>query len=104
MLCSWLDNKNNWVHSVTYVSNDSHKEMTSFLGDTLTKKVIMEVKDAKMYGLSTDTTPHLSRHIHLTAAICYVKEKGPGKSLLALKEVVAKTVVAVAGEIVKMLQ
>ena len=100
MLCSWLDNKNNWVHSVTYMSNDSHKEITSFLGNTLTKKVIMKVKDAEMYSLSADTTPDLSRQNHLTAVICYVKEKGPSKWFLALKQVAAKTRVAVEVEIV----
>ena len=63
----------------------------------------MEVKDAEMYGLFTDTSPDLSRHNHLTAVILYVKEKGQSEWLLALKQVAAKTGVAIAKEIVKVL-
>ena len=44
------------------MSNDSQNEMISLLGDVVRKKLITEVKDAGMYGLSADTTPDLSRH------------------------------------------
>ena len=92
------------MHSVTCMSNDSHKEMTSFPGETVTKKVIIEVKDAEMYGLSADTSPDLSWHNHLTPVILYVKEKSQSEWLLASKHVAAKTGVAIAKEIVKVLQ
>ena len=66
--------------------------------------MITEVKDAGMYGLSAETTPDLSRHYQLAVVIRYVKETGPTERLLALKHVSAKTGVATAEDIVKVLQ
>ena len=66
--------------------------------------MITEVKDAGMYGLSAETTPDLSRHHQLAVVIRYVKETGPTERLLALKHVSAKTGVATAEDIVKVLQ
>ena len=57
-----------------------------------------------MYGLSADTSPDLSWHNHLTPVILYVKEKSQSEWLLASKHVAAKTGVAIAKEIVKVLQ
>ena len=56
--------------------------MISLLGDAVRKKVITEVKDARMYGLSADTTPEFSRHDQLAVVIRYVKEAGPIEWLL----------------------
>ena len=78
----WLDNRNGRTNSVTYLSSDSQNEMISLLGDTVRKKVITEVKDAGMCGLSADTTPDLSRHDQLAVVIRYVKETGPIEWLL----------------------
>ena len=78
----WLDNRNGRTNSVTYLSSDSQNEMISLLGDAVRKKVITEVKDAGMYGLSADTTPDLSRHDQLAVVIRYVKETGPIEWLL----------------------
>ena len=100
----WLDNRNGSTHSVTYMSNDSQNELISLLGDATRKKVITEVKDAGIYRLSADTTPHFSRHNQLAIAIRYLKESGPTDRLLALKNVSGKTGVATAEVIVKVLQ
>ena len=86
------------------MSNDSQNEMISLLGDAVRKKVITKVKDAGMCGLSADTTPDLSRQDQLAVVIRYVKETGPTERLLALKHVSAKTGVATAEDIVKMMQ
>ena len=84
--------------------NDSENEMISLLRDAVRKKLIREVRDTRMYGFLTDTTPDLSRYDQVTVAISYMKETGLNKRLLALKHVSAKTGVATAKSIVKLFQ
>ena len=57
-----------------------------------------------MYGVLANTIPDLSWHNQLAVAICYMKETGLQEGLLAFKHVSAKTGVATAKSIVKMLQ
>ena len=96
--------RNGRTHSVTYMSNNSRNEMISLLGDAVRKKVITEVKYSGMYSLLADTTPDLSRHDQLAVVIRSMKETGPTERLLALKYLSAKTGVATAEDIVKVLQ
>ena len=86
------------------MSNDAQNETIRLLGDAVRKKVVKEIKYTGMYGLSVDTTPDLARLDQLANIIRYVKETDPTEKLLALRHVSAKTGVATAQDIVKVLQ
>ena len=62
LMKKWLQNRNGRAHFVTYMSNTSQNEMIHLLGNAVREKVIQEVKDAGMFGISADTTPDLSNH------------------------------------------
>ena len=98
-----LQNRNGRAHSVTYMSNTSQNEMIHLLGNAVREKVIQEVKDTGMFGISADTTPDLSNHDQLAVVVRYTKDMVPHERLLALKHVTAKTGLATAEEIVQVL-
>ena len=66
--------------------------------------MVKEVKYTGMYGLPVDATPDLSWLDQLADVIRYVKETDPTKQLLALRHVSAKTGVATAEDMVRVLQ
>ena len=101
LLERWIGSKRSRPYHVTYMSPESQNEMIQLLAEDVRRQVVNEIKVAKMFGVSADTTPDLSRKDQLAVVCRYVDEDGGAKErLLCLKSTTAKTGAGTANEII----
>ncbi|KYN22652.1 Zinc finger MYM-type protein 1, partial [Trachymyrmex cornetzi] len=62
--------------STSYVSKTIYEELIKLVHDHLLQEIIPEVKSAKYFGLSVDSTPDIAHADQLTIIIRYVKKTG----------------------------
>lgn len=58
--------------SVTYLSNRSQNEIIDILGETVKKKIISEIKDAKYFSIMLDSTPDIAHEDQVSEILRYV--------------------------------
>ena len=58
--------------SVTYLSNRSQNEIIGLLGETIKKKLISEIKDAKYFSIMLDSTPDIAHEDQDSEIVHYV--------------------------------
>ena len=58
--------------SVTYFSNTSQNEIIDLLGETIKKKIISEIKDAKYFTIMLDSTPDFGHGEQISEILRYV--------------------------------
>jgi hypothetical protein len=101
LLQRWIESKRSRSYHVTYMSPESQNEMIQLLAEDVRRQVVKEIKDAKMFGVSADTTPDLSRKDQLAVMCRYVNEDGDAKErLLCIKSTTSKTGAGTADEII----
>lgn len=62
--------------NVSYLSANICDEFINILGNKVLKQIIAEIKDAKYYGISIDSTPDISHVDQLTLIIRYILKNG----------------------------
>lgn len=101
LLERWLSSKRSRPYHVTYMAPESQNEMIHLLADDVRRQVVKEIKDAKMFSVSADTTPDLSKKDQLAVVCRYVNADGDAKErLLSLKCTASKTGAGTADEII----
>ena len=58
--------------SVTYFSNRSQNEIINLLGETVKKKIISEIKDAKYFTIMLHSTPDIGHEEQILEILRYV--------------------------------
>ena len=62
---------------VSYFSSTICNELIKLMGDSVMSVIIKELKDAKFFSISVDSTPDLSHIDQLTITVRYTLENGP---------------------------
>ena len=92
LLNSWLKNRSSRAYNISYMSPKSQNEMIKLLADDVRQRVIEDIKQARMFGVSADTTPDLSKVDQMTVVCRFVGTDGtPKERLLSMKPVISKT-------------
>lgn len=62
---------------VSYLSKTICDEIINLMGEEVTNEIVKELKEAKYYSISVDSTPDLSHTDQLTFCVRYVNDDGP---------------------------
>ena len=101
LLERWVGSKRSRPYNVTYMSPESQNDMIQLLAEDVRRQVVKEIKDAKMFGVSADTTPDLSRKDQLAVVCRYVNADGDAKErLLCMKSTTSKAGAGTSDEII----
>ncbi|XP_035210179.1 uncharacterized protein LOC118184582 [Stegodyphus dumicola] len=61
---------------VSYLSSTTYEELIILLGSKVLEKIVTEIKEAKYYGVTVDSTPDVSHTDQLSIVIRYVSKTG----------------------------
>ncbi|KFM62958.1 Zinc finger MYM-type protein 1, partial [Stegodyphus mimosarum] len=61
---------------VSYLSSTTYEELIILLGSKVLEKIVTEIKEAKYYGITVDSTPDVSHTDQLSIVIRYVSKTG----------------------------
>lgn len=61
---------------VSYLSSTTYEELINILGSKVLEKIVAEIKEAKYYGITVDSTPDVSHTDQLSIVIRYVSKTG----------------------------
>lgn len=67
-------------YHATYFGKSSQEEFKDIIEKVTRKKIIEEVKEAKIYSIVADTTPDVSHEDHLVVYLRYVNMEGERKN------------------------
>ena len=80
---------------------ESQNKMIELLADDFRQRIVDEIKEANMFGVSADTTPDLSKQDQMAVVCRYVNTDGnPKERLLSIKSTVSKKGADTADEII----
>ena len=80
---------------------ESQNEMIKLLADDVRQRIVDEIKEANMFGVSADTTSDLSKRDQMAVVCRYVNADGdPKERLLSIKSTVSKKGNDTADEII----
>ena len=101
LLEQWINCRQSRPYHVTYMAPESQNEMIKLLSDDVRQRIVDEIKEATMFGVSADTTPDLSKRDQMAVVCRYVNTDGdPKERLLSIKSTVSKKGDDTADEII----
>ena len=104
LLERWTTCRRSRPYHITYMAPGSQNEMIELLADDVRQRVVQEIKEAHMFGVSADTTPDLSRRDQMAVVCRYVNAGGDAKErLLSMKSTASKKGDDTADEIISTL-
>ena len=78
----WLNMTQMRLYHVAYLSAHSQNEFIELIGHEVQQHIVQEIKDAGMYSVMADTTPHVSHNDRLAIACRYVDKIGQPRERL----------------------
>ena len=101
LLERWISSRRSRPHHVTYMAPESQNDMIQLLAEDVRRRIIEEIKEASMFGVSADTTPDLSKRDQMAIVCRYVNADGaPKERLLSMKSTTSKKGDDTADEII----
>ena len=86
-----------------YISSTICDEIINLMGQQVLKIIVDEIKEAKYFSISVDSTPDLTHTDQLTFVIRYVRHNGPIERFLKFIPMYSRTRVEIAHIILKFL-
>ena len=100
LLEQWINCRQLRRYHVTYMAPESQNEMIKLLSDGVRQRIVDEIKEATMFGVSADI-PDLSKRDQMAVVCRYVNTDGdPKERLLSIKCTVSKKGDDTADEII----
>ena len=101
LLERWKTCRQSRPYHVTYMAPEFQNEMIKLLADDIRQRIVEEVKEENMFGVSADTTPDLSKRDQMAVVCRYVNPDSDTKErLLSMKSTASKKGDDTADEII----
>ena len=89
---------------ISYLSSTICEELISLMGGKVLNTIIQELKSAKFYSLSVDSTPYVTHSDQLTVIVRYVLPTGPEERFLKFLPMIGHTGQMIADMILTFLE